>query len=127
VSGYVIRNGQNGTANLTATGRNTLPAWAGRAYNRSTTLAANEYGPNVSAQYPLGRYLEDNEFLGDLGRMQGQDFDLDEYNGRFCITPEFPGGTYAYFISINANGTVAFPYNVGRRFYGNPSGSAVTA
>src|SRR2546423_5363072 len=35
VSGYVIRDGQNGTANLAASGRGTLPAWAGRAYNRS--------------------------------------------------------------------------------------------
>lgn len=27
--------------------------------------------------------------------------DLDENNGRFCVTPEFPNGTYAYFITEN--------------------------
>ncbi|HKQ37917.1 MAG TPA: YHYH protein [Verrucomicrobiae bacterium] len=127
VAGFVPRNGQNGTANLAAIGRTTLPAWAARAYNRSTTLAATEYGPGVSAQYPLGRYLEDNDFLGDLGRAQGTDFDLDEYNGRFCVTPEFPAGTYAYFVAITASGAPAFPYNVGRSFYGAPSGGTLTS
>lgn len=126
VSGFVIRNGQNGTTNLSATGRTTLPAWAARAYNRSATLAANEYGPSVSTTYPLGRYVEDNDFLGDLGRAQGVDFDLDEYNGRFCVTPEFPNGTYAYFVAITTNGAPAFPYNLGRSFYGNPTGNTVT-
>jgi hypothetical protein len=29
------------------------------------------------------------------------DFDLDEYNGRWCVTPEFPNGTYAYFVAIS--------------------------
>jgi hypothetical protein len=127
ISGYVLRNGSNGTINLAATGRTNLPAWAGRVYNRSTSLAASEYGPNVSTTFPLGRYLEDEEYLGDLGRVQGTDFDLDEYNGRFCVTPEFPNGTYAYFVSISSNGAPAFPYNIGRAFYGNPTGSAVAS
>ncbi len=126
ISGFVPRNGDNGTANLASTGRTTLPAWAGRAYTRSTTLASTQYGPSVSASYPLGRYLEDNDYLGDLARTQGVDFDLDEYNGRFCLTPEFPDGTYAYFVSISSNGAPAFPYNIGRAFYGSPTGSIVS-
>jgi hypothetical protein len=77
--------------------------------------------------YPLGRYMEDNDYLGDLGYTIGVHFDLDEYNGRFCVTPEFPSGTYAYFVSINSNGTPTFPYNIGRAFYGNPTGAAVIA
>jgi hypothetical protein len=127
ISGFVLRNGDNATANLVASGRTALPAWAGRVYNRSTTLTANEYGPNVNTTYPLGRYLEDNEYLGELGRTQGVDFDLDEYNGRFCVTPEFPGGAYAYFVSVSSNGAPYFPYNIGRAFYGNPSGSSVSS
>lgn len=123
VSGYTLRNGQNGAT----TGRTTLPAWAARAYNRSATLAANEQGPAVSATYPLGRYIEDNEYLGDLGKVLGVDFDLDEYNGRFCVTPEFPDGTYAYFVAIDANGAPAFPYNLGRSFYGAPTGGTVSS
>ena len=122
VSGYVLRNGQNGTQNLTTTGRTVIPQWAVRRYN----VAAAQTGPTVSTTYPLGRYMEDNDYLGDLGRTLGTDFDLDEYNGRFCVTPEFPGGTYAYFVAINASGTPVYPYNIGRAFYGNPTGAAVT-
>ena len=55
--------------------------------------------PNVSAWYPLGRYIEDHDYLGDLGKKQGRDFDLDENNARFCVTPEFPNGTWAYFVA----------------------------
>jgi hypothetical protein len=126
VSGFVRRDGQNGTVNLAVSGRTTLPAWAARAYNRSAALGSTEYGPAVSTTYPLGRYVEDNEYLGDLGRIQGVDFDLDEYNGRWCVTPEFPNGTYAYFVSISASGAPVFPYNLGRSYYGNPVGNNVT-
>lgn len=123
VSGYVLRNGQSGTQNLTSTGRTAIPPWAVRLYN----VAAAQTGPTVSTTYPLGRYMEDNDYLGDLGKTLGVDFDLDEYNGRFCVTPEFPGGTYAYFVAVNAGGTPVYPYNIGRAFYGNPTGAAVTA
>ncbi len=122
-SGFQLRNGQRGTDNLTVAGRATIPAWASRLYNVSPLQS----GPNVSAAYPLGRYMEDNAFLGDLGFIHGIDFDLDSYNGRFCVTPEFPGGTYAYFVSIASNGVPLFPYNIGRAFYGTPAGGAVTA
>jgi hypothetical protein len=54
-------------------------------------------------------------------------FDLDKYNGRMCVTPEFPSGTYAYFGSLNADNSPAFPYNIGRQFYGTPSGGAVAS
>ena len=83
--------------------------------------------PAVSSSYPLGRYMEDNDYLGDhqflpAKYQQGTDFDLDEYNGRWCVTPEFPNGTYAYFVAISANGTPVFPYNIGRGYYGSPTG-----
>ncbi len=130
VSAYQLRNGQRGSDNLTTSGRTTIPAWAQRAYG----VAASQSGPAVSTTYPLGRYMEDNVYLGDLNNpntgtpfVLGTDFDLDEYNGRWCITPEFPNGTYAYFTSIAANGTPVFPYNIGRSYYGSPVGAAVTA
>jgi len=122
ISGYALRNGQSGTDNLAATGRVTIPAWATRAYG----VTQNQSGPGVSGTYPLGRYIEDNAFRGDLGFTQGIDFDLDEHNGRFCVTPEFPQGTYAYFITITETGTPAFPYHIGRTFHGQPTGAAVT-
>jgi hypothetical protein len=123
ISGYVLRNGQYGTSNLTAHGRTTIPAWSARLFN----VSSNQTGPNVSASFPLGRYMEDNDFLGDHGIAPGTNtYDLDEYNGRWCVTPEFPNGTYAYFVSISSNGTPTFPYNIGRGFYGSPTGGTVT-
>jgi hypothetical protein len=120
LTGFAIRNGQNGTDNLST--RASIPLWAGRMYGTST----NQSGPTVSASYPLGRYLEDYAYLGDLGKVQGADFDLDEYNGRWCVTPEFPQPHYAYFVSISSNGTPVFPNNIGRAFYGNPTGGTTT-
>jgi len=123
ISGYVIRNGQYGTSNLTLSGRTTIPEWAVRLDN----VSSNQAGPAVSSSFPLGRYMEDNDYLGDLGYRQGVDFDLDQYNGRWCVTPEFPEGTYAYFVAIASNGLPVFPYNIGRGYYGSPTGGAVTA
>ncbi|MCX6854510.1 MAG: sulfatase-like hydrolase/transferase, partial [Verrucomicrobia bacterium] len=127
VSGFVLRNGSNGTTNLTSTGRTTLPAWAARVQARSATLALNQYGPAVSSTFGLGKYIEDFDYLGDLGFTQGTSFDLNEQNVRFCVTPEFPAGTWAYFTTINADNTPAFPYTTGRAFYGTPAGGAVTS
>jgi hypothetical protein len=127
ISGYVLRNGQSGSDNLTNTLRSSLPAWAVRLYG------VNQSGPTDLAMYPVSRYMEDYAYLGDLTNsisatnyQQGADFDLDEYNGRWCVTPEFPGGTYAYFVGINASGTPVFPNNIGRAFHGDPTGSATT-
>jgi len=125
VSGFVLRGGNNGSDNLALTGRKTLPAWEAREHHRSTMLQDFETGPNVSESYPLGHYLEDYAYLGDLGKKPGKDFDLDELNGRWCVTPDFPNGTYAYFTTIDANGKPVYPYNMGRRYYGVPSGRLV--
>ena len=40
---------------------------------------------------------------------------LTTINGRFCVTPEFPNGTYAYFISTDASDAdvPTFPYLMG--------------
>lgn len=127
VSGFVPRDGANGTTSLATTGRTTLPAWAARVQNRSATLAANQYGPAVNATFALGHYIEDQDYLGDLGRVQGTHFDLNEQNARFCVTPEFPAGTWAYFTPITADGTPVFPYTTGRQFYGDPTGGSVAA
>ena len=126
-SGYVPRDGKNGTTDLATVGRVTLPAWAARANNRSATLTSSETGPAVSATYPIGQYLEDYEYQGDLGKTQGTDFDLDEFNGRWAVTPEFPQGVYAYYVTVNASGSPVFPYIIGRQYHGMPTGGAVNA
>jgi YHYH protein len=126
VSGFVIRDGNNGTTNLATTGRNTLAKWSATLHGLSQTLTAAQYGPDISTNFALGRYVEDFDYLGDLGKTQGTDFDLDLYNGRFCVTPEYPNGTYAYFVTVDAAGQPAFPYVIGRQYYGIVSGGSVT-
>ncbi|MCC6545676.1 YHYH protein [Candidatus Sumerlaeota bacterium] len=125
VSGYTVRNGSNGTTNLTSTGRHTIPQWSSTTYGHSVTLTPGQYGPNVNGAFPLGRYAEDYAYLGDLGFTQGTIFDLDQYNGRTCVTPEYPGGTYAYFVAMNADGSPAYPYMLGGQYYGVKSGGSV--
>lgn len=127
VGGFVLRDGTTaGVDNISTAGR-TVPAWSLR--NGGSSVA----GPTVSTTYPLGRYIEDWAYLGDLIKtgstkyQQGTDFDLNEYNVRYCVTPEFPNGTYAYFLNITAAGTPQFPYMINRWFYGTPRGGMVTS
>tara|TARA_B100000965_G_scaffold276008_1_gene233869 strand:+ start:2787 stop:17753 length:14967 start_codon:yes stop_codon:yes gene_type:complete len=43
--------------------------------------------------------------------------DLDKHNGRFCKTPEFPNGIYAYFSTLDSdNITPVFPYFIGKTY-----------
>jgi hypothetical protein len=81
-----------------------------------------KYRPS-SSTYPIGFFVEDYEFTSSG--------DLDEYNGRFCTTPEYPNGIYAYFCTINTE-TVenigvfnnyrkpTFPYVIGNKFKSRP-------
>jgi len=80
-------------------------------------------GPAVNSTYPLGYFREDYEFVSHPGQ---QDY-LDEHNGRFCVTPEYPNGTYCYFTTVDANHNSAYPYAVGPTFYGVKSASKVTS
>lgn len=77
-------------------------------------------GPAISATYPLGYFREDYEFIAS----NEPDF-LDVHNGRFCVTPEYPLGTYAYFCTVDSNWNSAYPYAVGPTFYGVKSASKV--
>ncbi len=96
VSGYELRN---------ITNRTTLPD--------GTTSSA---GPAVTTNgnFDLGTYIQDYEYVG------GASSTLDEHNGRLCVTPEYPNGTYAYFVTVDAAGTPQFPYYVGTTYYGTP-------
>lgn len=68
-------------------------------------------GPTVSAQFALGMYTEDYEYISASG-------DLDDLNGRYCVTPEYPSGTYAYFMTVDNAGTPAHPYLLATEYYG---------
>ena len=79
-------------------------------------------GPAVSTTYPLGYFKEDYEFVS---HPTDPSF-LDEHNGRFCVTPEYPNGIYCYFTTVNASHNSAYPYVVGPTFYGNKTAAKVT-
>ena len=47
--------------------------------------------------------------------------DLDEHNGRFCKTPEYPDGVYAYFAAIDTTTQEPkFPYFIGDSYRSTP-------
>jgi hypothetical protein len=54
----------------------------------SYTLISKTNRPSLT-EFPSGFFIEDYEYTSNG--------DLDEHNGRYCVTPEFPNGTYAYF------------------------------
>lgn len=80
-------------------------------------------GPAVSGTYPLGTFREDYEWLSHPGEEEY----LDEHNGRFCVTPEYPAGTYAYFATVDVNHNSYYPYIVGPTFYGVWANRKVTS
>ncbi len=106
-------------------------SWSLRSISTRTALytgtVTSQVGPNVSTQFPLGTYIEDYGYTANSG-------DLDFYNGRYCVTPEYPNGTYAYFLNTDANGNPQYPNMVGPNFYGSiyltnygPNGGSASA
>ena len=78
------------------------------------------------------RTVQDGYVIGDL--VQDYIWDatvgtLDEHNGKFAVTPEYPNGTYAYFLTEDSNSVPKYPYAIGPKFYGTPlfEGDAVPA
>ena len=58
---------------------------------------AADAGRPSTATIPMGAFTQDYEYVAGLG-------DLDECNGRFGVTPEFPEGIYHYYA------TDSFPF-----------------
>ena len=67
----------------------------------------------VQEGYVLGDLVEDYIYDSSVGT-------LDEFNGKFAVTPEYPNGTYAYFMTEDSSGNPVYPYAVGPKFYGTP-------
>jgi hypothetical protein len=80
-------------------------------------------GPSVD-EFPIGTFIQDYEWVAStsIGKTE-----LDENNGRFCVTPEYPTGTYAYFISVDSDDNPTFPYILGNNFYSLPVDSNYNA
>lgn len=71
-------------------------------------------GPAINTTFPLGYFRED---YGWISHPNNDEY-LDEHNGRFCVTPEYPNGTYAYFCTVDNDWNSTYPYVVGPTFYG---------
>ncbi|MEN9339896.1 MAG: hypothetical protein RIQ62_1208 [Bacteroidota bacterium] len=93
---------------------------------RNTNAAGNPVtaGPAVSTTYPLGYFREDYQYNATSAATPDY---LDDHNGRFCVTPEYPSGTYAYFATVDEHWNSAFPYVVGLTFYGVKNTTKVTS
>jgi hypothetical protein len=68
---------------------------------------------NRPSGFNLGFFIEDYTYT-NTG-------DLDRSNGRYCKTPEFENGVYAYFATINSSNTgiTSFPYFIGNTYRSN--------
>ena len=82
--------------------------------------------PPVSV-FPGGFFIEDFTYKDVVDESV-----LDKNNGRFCVTPEFPKGTYAYFATVDdstaqGQGSIfagyklpKFPYILGDAYHSKP-------
>ena len=95
--------------NITA--RTTLPDGTAAAGPTLTEMVQIMGPGQPQIQAILGAYLEDFEYVAGLG-------DLDESNGRFCKTPEYPNGIYCYFATIDSTNKPVYPYILGKYYHG---------
>jgi len=75
------------------------------SYEISSTNISNR--PST-AIFPYGSFVADYVYKGSG--------DLDDHNGRFTKTPEFPNGIYAYFATVDNLYNPVFPYYIGDTF-----------
>ena len=96
------------------------------------TQLKSGYKLNIGTNRPSISNFPEGFFVEDYTHYKVSDESvLDENNGRFCITPEYPNGTYAYFATfeslLDSSGPFtgykrpAFPYLIGKSFKSVPN------
>jgi hypothetical protein len=80
-------------------------------------LKSSRIGGPLVSRYPLGTFVDDYEWKPSVNTGGTE---LDENNGRFCVTPDYPNGIYAYFLTIDSNNNPVFPYILGKNYYSLP-------
>ena len=85
--------------------------------NQNIEIYANT---SIKFEFLAGAFIEDYSYQLGLGT-------LDRYNGRYCVTPDFPNGTYAYFATQDSVGNPVYPYFIGTSFYGSLDSDASTS
>ena len=87
--------------------------------NSDLKLIKPSYTKNISKNKNRPEGFAEGIFVDDF--IFDNSGDLDVHNGRFCKTPEFPNGIYAYFATVeidSSNNKVigAYPYFIGKTF-----------
>ena len=83
--------------------------------------SSREGGPvQDTGPYPMGTFIDDYEWIPNIQTGKTR---LDRNNGRFCVTPEFPQGVYAYFLTIDEDNNSVYPHIIGDNFYSVPVAS----
>jgi len=105
--GYITRLNKGQALTLVAWAKDGFPIYARYGYtnaNDATSAikvlrgsfqkkASPDAGrPANTTTFPMGTFTQDYEYVAGSG-------DLDECNGRFGVTPEFPNGIYHYYIT----------------------------
>ena len=106
--GFAVANDASSSIVKLTSGYNKLQATSlpADSIRRSTT------SPGLLTNYPMGSFAEDYVFSDNV---QG----LDSENGRYGVTPEYPEGVYAYFLTIDdADRKLGFPFFIGPKFKG---------
>jgi len=108
--GYMNADGTGGVVRIES-GYELRSMTARTTHADGSTVSA---GPAINTTFPLGYFRED---YGWISHPNNDEY-LDEHNGRFCVTPEYPNGTYAYFCTVDSDWNSTYPYVVGPTFYG---------
>jgi len=88
---------------MTTSYRTKTSTFPERPYSYNDVVSGDGYSYTIGP----GAFLDDYEYVPGRGS-------LDDCNGRFCVTPEYPNGTYAYFCLINEADEPVFPYILGK-------------
>jgi len=96
------------------------------------TQMKSGYTLDLKANRPSTSIFPEGFFVEDYIHTNSTDESfLDENNGRFCITPDYPEGTYAYFMTIDEKDVSTsgifknykapkFPYIIGDNYHSIP-------
>ena len=115
-----------------------LPIYGPYGYEKSTggsvTQLNSGYSIDLKANRPPTSVFPQEFFIDDFTWNSNTDESyLDENNGRFGITPEYPNGIYAYFTTLESTVTAdasdpfnnfkkpKFPYLIGENFWAQPN------
>ena len=90
-------------------------------FDNSSTVRALKSGYSLNSSikdrgdlpFDLGFFVDDYSYTPVN--------DLDEHNGRYCKTPDYPNGVYAYFATFDPiNKEPQFPYFIGKTYRSMP-------